>query len=135
MFSFPFLSHERETLLWSARVASLSLTALNDYQLSIGPSKWPDYLNTLIVPRIIDILEELSALSRSRRETELRARLQLIGGYLSLAMNDTQENSPSAAHANRRFLRTSLAAEGVSSTMRKSLTGKLHFFFGGGVRV
>lgn len=58
----------------------------------------------MIGPRILELIEELPALARSGRETELRARINLISGYLMLG-----ESLRSSLTSVAKEIQTSLA--------------------------
>lgn len=66
-------------------------------------------------PRVVRLVEELSALARSGREEELRRRLELLRGYLSLVAGDEE---------GLRLLRASLSSPRVFSLLRKSLASE-----------
>ena len=59
------------------------------------------------------------ALCMSRKESELRSRLQLIDGYLFLAVDDGDNSKANAIAA-------SLASSSVSSSIQKNLRGMIH---------
>ncbi len=65
------------------RVESAAKSTIADYRHDSGNSGKPQVDNT-IGPRLLELIEELPALARSGRETELRGKINLISGYLNL---------------------------------------------------
>lgn len=62
------------------RVVSLSKSTIADYQQDSGRHE----VDSSIGPRVLQLIEELPALAKSGRETELRGRINTISGYLML---------------------------------------------------
>lgn len=65
------------------RVESAAKSTIADYRHDSGNSGKQQVDNT-IGPRLLELIEELPALARSGRETELRGKINLISGYLNL---------------------------------------------------
>ena len=93
------------------RVASLARATLDDFQSLLDSSEWRNHVDSVVAPRILELLREVSALSKSQREAELRTKLKLICGYLDLG------SSTSA-------LGKILVGEVDSGEMRKILIGE-----------
>ena len=93
------------------RVASLARATLDDFQSRLDSSEWRNHVDSVVAPRILELLREVSALSKSQREAELRTKLKLICGYLDLG------SSTSA-------LGKILVGEVDSGEMRKILIGE-----------
>jgi hypothetical protein len=53
-----------------------------DYQRECGKH----YVDSVVGPRIVELVQELPALARSGRKTELQARINLVCGYLTLGV-------------------------------------------------
>lgn len=105
--SFFFLS---VMVCFADRVAADSQTTLEEYQLSLTLN---DKASSL-VPRILDMIEELPTLAQAQKQLELQTKLKLISGYLKLI--DSGGGS------------VRLATESVSLAMRKALTGAFQFW-------
>lgn len=64
------------------RAVSSSKSVIADYQRASGGC----HMDSVVGPRIIELIQELPTLARSGRELELRAKINLICGYLTLGV-------------------------------------------------
>lgn len=83
------------------RVASAARNTMADYRQGSGRHD----IDNSIGPRVLQLIQDLPALARSGRETELRGRINVISGYL-LLLGDSLRSSLSSV-ANE--IRTSMA--------------------------
>ena len=107
-------------------VASAAQTVLKTYQTT--PASKRD-MGPLLVPRILSMIEELPFLAQRQSEKDLRGKLKLVAAFLSLnEMPD--KNSPFQKSSTSKALRSALAAENVSLSVRHSITELLDVDFG-----
>jgi hypothetical protein len=92
-------------------------SVLTDY---LNASDSNQDVNVLVLPRILTMIEELAILAQRLKEAELRTKLTLLSGYLS--MNTTSKVAS-------KKLRSLLVSEPVSTTIRNALTSMLDVDF------
>jgi hypothetical protein len=63
-------------------VVASSKAVIADYQRESGKR----CVDSVVGPRVVELIQELPALARSGRETELQARINLVCGYLTLGV-------------------------------------------------
>jgi hypothetical protein len=83
-YRFLFGTHTSLTLILpcSERVVASSKGVIADYQRESGKR----CVDSVVGPRVVELIQELPALARSGRETELQARINLVCGYLTLGV-------------------------------------------------
>ena len=123
----------------SEKVAATARGVLHSYRNLHTEQTWKQACSA-IVPRVVELIQGLPSLASRGRESELRAQIRLVGGYLRVALDDTSEglmgnvrkrneteqNGGSVLSKKelrrRGDLASALACEGVSSVIRLSLT-------------
>jgi hypothetical protein len=98
-------------------ISSAARAALKDYLISSDSNQ---DINVLVLPRILTLIEELPILAQRLKDAELRTKLTLLSGYLS--MNTTSKVAS-------KKLRTSLVSGPISITIRNALTSMVDVDF------
>jgi hypothetical protein len=98
-------------------ISSAARAVLKDYLISSDSNQ---DINVLVLPRILTLIEELPILAQRLQEAELRTKLTLLSGYLSM-------NTTSKVAAKK--LRTSLVSGPISITIRNALTSMVDVDF------
>jgi len=107
------------------KVAENARCTLHSYRNLHTEQTWKQISSSNLLPRIVQLIVELPLLASRGRESELRAQIRLVGGYLQVALDDTSlvGNVSSRDERKRRGdISSALACEGVSSVIRLSLT-------------
>eukprot|EP00978_Attheya_sp_CCMP212_P010097 scaffold24247_cov54-Attheya_sp.AAC.7 len=110
-------------LLWddNEKVAESAHGVLCDYSTSLEDGQHAAVGNT-IVTRLVDIIEELPVLARSGREVELRSKMRLVTGYLSLGIRSSRRGRRPPNAQTIRFAReTDMAAFLTTDTVAQLL--------------
>ena len=107
-------------------VASAAQTVLQTFQTT--PASKRD-MGQLLVPRILSMIEELPLLAQRQSEKDLRGKLKLLTAFLSLHEMPDKNSSPQKSSTGKA-LRSALAAENVSLSVRQSLAELLDVDFG-----
>ena len=108
-------------------VISAAQTVVKSYQKT--PACKQD-MNSLLVPRILSMIEELPALARRQSESDLRNKFKLITAFLSLDNLSDKKDTSSLKSGSGKALRSVLAAENVSLSVRRALAELLDIDFG-----
>jgi hypothetical protein len=98
-------------------IASTASAVLKNYLMSSDSNQ---DINVLVLPRILSLIEELPILAQRLKEAELRTKLTLLSGYLSM-------NTISKVASKK--LRTSLVSGPISITIRNALTNMVDVDF------
>lgn len=98
-------------------ISSAARAVLKDYLISSDSNQ---DINVLVLPRILTLIEELPILAQRLKDAELRTKLTLLSGYLS--MNTTSKVAS-------KKLRTSLVSGPISITIRNALTSMVDVDF------
>ena len=133
LYLFPL-----NTFPCAEKVAARARGVLHSYRNLHTKETWKQ-VSSAIVPRVVELIQGLPSLASRGRESELRAQIRLVGGYLRVALDDTcaglmdnvsirderKQNGDSVLSKKelrrRGDLASALACEGVSSVIRLSL--------------
>jgi hypothetical protein len=88
-------------------VASEMLTSVATFHPLVGPD-----LQSILIPRVVDLFEELPLRIQRTQESLLQSRLRLLNGYLSFASREKQ---------SRNDFRSSLSTEPLATSLRSAL--------------
>ena len=88
------------------------------YRNNIGIVEWNQNTKTIIIPRIVSLIESLPSLAKSGRDSELSYAMKLITGYLTLVV-DGKDTSFS-----KSVLSKYLAHQLTQESIRQCLVGK-----------
>jgi hypothetical protein len=96
-------------------VASEMLTSVATFHPLVGPD-----LQSILIPRVVDLFEELPLRIQRTQESLLQSRLRLLNGYLSFASREKQSTND---------FRSSLSTEPLATSIRRALASILDVNF------
>ncbi len=91
---------------------------ISKYRNNFGIVEWNQNTKTIIIPRIVSLIESLPNLTKSGRDSELSYVMKLITGYLTLLV-DGKDTSFS-----KSVLSKYLAHQLTEESIRQCLVGK-----------